>query len=381
VNNFIICLWLGNTDEGLDPTIMREKLDIDAESLESAVDVSGMLISLLKSGTRYRVPQLLKKFIGEDAYSAKKTNTLQDHTKLAYNLCLPYQKGNGSKIMGIDGISIYVNSEGSKSEYNTFKKLIWRIRDGISAGKYLGKLNLSPDVVVQADLGGPSMTQIIPEEQIPANETSALEADTSRHIRHPVVDNVSVSYEIIVQASKKHPVLLEQLFHPHLLEEIEKWDKIEQSIKENEDEDEFEQPTRGTVYFASTVSMPGILKIGGTKRDGPTRVRQLFAAGVPEPYVCELEIITDDWKLYEGAIHKYLCASRLYKRKEFFIMTIEDATRIADQINGKTIRSDEEQNRWDQAIQKKKLSLEQNRKKWASKLAKQIRAEKESATT
>ncbi len=186
--------------------------------------------------------------------------------------------------------------------------------------------------------------------------------------------NISPIYsQIEIQASKKHPLLIEQLFHPELLAEIEKWDLIEQTLKEDHNEDEYEPACEGSVYFASTPTLPGILKIGGTKFDGATRVQQLYTAGVPERYTCRFEFRCSDWKLFEGVIHYITKASRLYKRKEFFVMQPEAAAKLIDQINGLIPMTYDEQSEWDAAFKKITVRLEKSRAKWAKKQSKRPR--------
>jgi hypothetical protein len=170
-----------------------------------------------------------------------------------------------------------------------------------------------------------------------------------------------------IQASKKHPMLVEQLFYPELLTQIEEWDMIETRLKVNHGEDEFEPACTGAVYFAITPILPGIFKIGGTKYDGVTRAKQLYTAGVPEKYSCLFEIKCADWKLYEGVVHETQKVNRLYKRKEFFMMSHEEAKKLVEQINGTIPRSEIEETEWKAAMVKVSARLGKSRAKWAAK--------------
>jgi hypothetical protein len=197
-------------------------------------------------------------------------------------------------------------------------------------------------------------------------------------------DGLSKSYiesrdiqSIEIQASKKHPLLVEQLFHPELLAEIEKWDLIEQTLKEDHDENEFEPACQGSVYFASTPTLPGILKIGGTKFDGATRVRQLYTAGVPERYTCLFEFRCSDWKLFEGVVHEITKVNRLYKRKEFFVMQPEAAAKLIDQINSLIPMTHDEQLEWDAAFKKITVRLQKSRANWAKAQYKRTKKEED----
>ena len=221
-------------------------------------------------------------------------------------------------------------------------------------------------------------------EQGLSNTDQNIESDIREQIKegeelHHVVGNDYIKTSRIqfieIQASKKHPLLVEQLFNPEMLAEVEKWDLIEQTLKEDHNEDEFEPACIGSVYFASTPTLPGILKIGGTKFDGETRVRQLYTAGVPERYTCQFDFKCPDWKLFEGVVHEITKASRVYKRKEFFFMQPAAAAKLIDQIIGIVPRTYDEQLNWDSAFNKVVARLQRSRAKWAKIQAKRPREE------
>jgi len=172
-------------------------------------------------------------------------------------------------------------------------------------------------------------------------------------------------------ASKTHPLLVDQLFDPITLREIEKWEEAEKSLKETEDDDEFEPAHEGTVYWADMPLLPGLIKNGGSRYDGSTRVHQLYTAGVPVPYVCRHEKKVSDWKLFEGVFHEYFKAFRVYKRKEFFSYSIQDAIKLTRQIEGLELFSEDEKVRWDSAMEKVSRRLACNRATWARKKERQ----------
>jgi hypothetical protein len=169
-------------------------------------------------------------------------------------------------------------------------------------------------------------------------------------------------------ADAKHPLLVGQLFDPVMLLEISKWEEIEERLKCREGEDEFESAREGTVYFSDTPSMQGsIMKIGGSKYDGHTRARTLYDAGVPEPFTCRLEMRFSDWKLYERTIQEYLSNVRVYSNKEFFVVTIHEAQKILNQIDGSACRTEEETIRWNRAFSNTKTKIEKYRRIWQLK--------------
>ena len=166
-------------------------------------------------------------------------------------------------------------------------------------------------------------------------------------------------------AQRVHPALVEQLFSESTLAEIARWEEIEERLRIEESEDDFAPAREGCVYFSDTPSMHGsIMKIGGTKYDGTTRAKQLFQAGVLEPYTCRLEKRFDDWKLYERAIQEYFKSSRVYSNKEFFFVTQEQAQKLFDQLDGTVPLQAEDQSKWEQALSTTKAKIEKYRHMW-----------------
>lgn len=81
----------------------------------------------------------------------------------------------------------------------------------------------------------------------------------------------------------------------------------------------------GYIYVLSNRSMPGMVKIGKTTRDPRTRAGELYASGVPTPFIIEATIETPDVDLTERAVHTLLSASRVSKKREFFHASISEA--------------------------------------------------------
>lgn len=82
---------------------------------------------------------------------------------------------------------------------------------------------------------------------------------------------------------------------------------------------------KGFVYVLSNRSMPGMVKIGKTTRDPRTRAGELFASGVPTPFVIEATIETPDISETELTVHRLLSANRVNKKREFFHVTVSEA--------------------------------------------------------
>jgi hypothetical protein len=82
----------------------------------------------------------------------------------------------------------------------------------------------------------------------------------------------------------------------------------------------------GYVYSFSNPSMPGIRKIGITKKYNPDeRADQLHTTGVPTPFIVEHFVRTSNYKDIEKKIHKLLDEYRVDSRREFFRISKEKA--------------------------------------------------------
>lgn len=82
---------------------------------------------------------------------------------------------------------------------------------------------------------------------------------------------------------------------------------------------------KGFVYVLSNRSMPGMVKIGKTTRDPRTRAGELFASGVPTPFVIEATIETPEINETELTVHRLLSANRVNKKREFFHVSVSEA--------------------------------------------------------
>jgi hypothetical protein len=81
----------------------------------------------------------------------------------------------------------------------------------------------------------------------------------------------------------------------------------------------------GFVYVLSNRSMPGMVKIGKTTRDPRTRAGELFASGVPTPFVIEATIESPNIDETEVTVHRLLGAHRVNKKREFFQVSVPEA--------------------------------------------------------
>lgn len=100
--------------------------------------------------------------------------------------------------------------------------------------------------------------------------------------------------------------------------------------KREQDVNYREQHTRsGWLYVIDTPAMPGMCKLGCSKRIDPLqRVAELSSASVPFPFICHALVFSDDVFDIENKIHNYFNNKRVNKEnlhKEFFAITPNQA--------------------------------------------------------
>lgn len=94
----------------------------------------------------------------------------------------------------------------------------------------------------------------------------------------------------------------------------------------------------GYVYILSNRSMPGLVKIGQTRRSPEERAREMSRnTSIPADFVVEFEVFTSDRLAVEGAAHERLGQHRFSKTREFFQVEIDTAAEVlmteADKVN------------------------------------------------
>lgn len=84
----------------------------------------------------------------------------------------------------------------------------------------------------------------------------------------------------------------------------------------------------GFVYCLSNPSMPGLLKIGFTKKSPHERVRELNKSGgtaLPAPYQVEFFYECNDPQKVENKLHTALAKKRYRNNREFFLFSVKEA--------------------------------------------------------
>lgn len=76
---------------------------------------------------------------------------------------------------------------------------------------------------------------------------------------------------------------------------------------------------QGNIYVLTNPCMPGLVKIGKTKRtDVNDRMKELFSTGVPMPFDCEYSCMVNDCDEVEKALHEAFGCVRVNNNREFF---------------------------------------------------------------
>ena len=110
-------------------------------------------------------------------------------------------------------------------------------------------------------------------------------------------------------------------------------DKREQDINYRE-----QHSRSGWLYVIDTPAMPGICKLGCSKRINPlVRIAELSSASVPFPFICRAVVFSDDVFDIETKIHNYFNDKRVNKEnlhKEFFAITPNEAITALKDVFG-----------------------------------------------
>lgn len=83
--------------------------------------------------------------------------------------------------------------------------------------------------------------------------------------------------------------------------------------------------SKGFVYVLSNECMPGLVKIGRTKRSVSGRARELYSTGVAQPFNVVEEVFSPDCIALERLIHEELQDHRVSDAREFFKVQRFDA--------------------------------------------------------
>lgn len=87
------------------------------------------------------------------------------------------------------------------------------------------------------------------------------------------------------------------------------------------------------VYVLSNPTTPNLLKIGYTKNTPDERAKQISTAtGVALPYKVEFAFKCFNGEQLEGEVHKYLSGYRVNNQREFFEVSLEEATSTIEML-------------------------------------------------
>ncbi len=87
-----------------------------------------------------------------------------------------------------------------------------------------------------------------------------------------------------------------------------------------------EHSSAGWLYVISSPSLPGLCKIGCTRRLNPTiRVKELSSSSLPYPFRTHCFVFNDDCFALETQMHHYFDAQRVAPDREFFYITPQQA--------------------------------------------------------
>ena len=89
----------------------------------------------------------------------------------------------------------------------------------------------------------------------------------------------------------------------------------------------------GWLYVITSPSLPGLTKIGCTRRLNPSiRIKELSSSSLPDPFHAHCFVFSDDCFELENNIHKYFDKERVNPDREFFRIEPKDAIDVLKEI-------------------------------------------------
>ena len=89
----------------------------------------------------------------------------------------------------------------------------------------------------------------------------------------------------------------------------------------------------GWLYVITSPSLPGLTKIGCTRRLNPSiRIKELSSSSLPEPFHAHCFVFSDDCFELENNVHKYFDKERVNPDREFFRIEPKDAIDVLKEI-------------------------------------------------
>lgn len=89
----------------------------------------------------------------------------------------------------------------------------------------------------------------------------------------------------------------------------------------------------GWLYIITSPSLPGLTKIGCTRRLNPSiRIKELSSSSLPKPFHAHCFVFSDDCFELENNIHKYFDKERVNPDREFFRIEPKEAINVLKEI-------------------------------------------------
>ena len=93
----------------------------------------------------------------------------------------------------------------------------------------------------------------------------------------------------------------------------------------------------GYVYILVNDSMPGLIKIGRTARNGSVRAKNLSnSTGIPTPFRVAFELSSEEYIGLEKEIHSSLAENRVASNREFFKCSVDEAKELLKELYSKS---------------------------------------------
>lgn len=104
----------------------------------------------------------------------------------------------------------------------------------------------------------------------------------------------------------------------------------------------------GYVYILVNDSIPGLIKIGRTARDSPTRAKDLSnSTGIPTPFKVAFELSSDEYGQLEREMHNKLAKYCVASNREFFRCSVDKAKEVFEELHSEHLNYEWGVDQWE----------------------------------
>lgn len=272
---------------------------------------------------RYELQSKIESSVNSGLYRIEQPSTLNDSARRGKEMQEAYGRGLiyscnayiDSKEKAVTSGNIAKNKELIKSKFNSYQSKANKVGLALNAEYVKARLDML-DINLAIKAKQKEEKARIREEKRRLREQEQLLADIARE--RAKLENERKAMNIAFAKALTDDERAE------IKEKMSSIDKRLDSIAYRE-----AHSKAGWLYVITSPSLPGLCKIGCTKRLNPSiRVRELSSSSLPEPYHAHCFVFSDDCFELESQMHKYFDKERVNPDREFFRIEPKEAVDV-----------------------------------------------------